>query len=422
MNKLFMMTCVSMLVCGGVSAAPCSFDSSKTCVIERDILNDKQNNLNFYAPTNYDHRISGEIQTYKSNLVIPYVSSPNQLALKMQNQNGQYTAGEIMTKANLDQPPFSAPVKSNVWTTKNLKHGYLEVISKLPVCETSIDGVCQKGNPPTTYSQGFWPAIWLEPTMDGNWPQNGEIDIMEAYKMGLPMTTSTATIHFCNGPGATGGCGGDYAGGSGFGLTDMTASRALYLDFHKWGFEWQPDIASKTGGQILSGYLDDKKIWTLQTDSLPADGKNALSRGFNDPNGGYYLIVNFAMGGPYAGSPNPQALTSTMYVQSVKSYAVSGGVEPSKNCVIPPYIGNDVTPDKKQITISWQQPDATTLPVVKYQVYDWNKKLLWSGSAPNIRVFQDQTLPGTPNNYIYFLQTVCANASSELTQYTVTIM
>src|SRR5262249_55940500 len=111
-------------IANSLFAAPCSFDGTQNCTLQRDILNDVgTNGLKYYAPTNYDHRISGEIEVYKSWLVQPYASNPSfpgQLALLMNKNNGNYIAGEIMTRANLDLPPFNAPVKSNPWTTKEI--------------------------------------------------------------------------------------------------------------------------------------------------------------------------------------------------------------------------------------------------------------------------------------------------------------
>src|SRR5687768_5471395 len=104
-------------------AAPCSFDTNKTCTLQRDILNDKgANGLKYYAATNYDHRMSGEIEVYDATLTQPYsdnVNAPGQLKFVLNKINsGFYKSGEFMTRANLHLPPFNSPTQSNPWTTR----------------------------------------------------------------------------------------------------------------------------------------------------------------------------------------------------------------------------------------------------------------------------------------------------------------
>ncbi|MBU6340577.1 MAG: glycoside hydrolase family 16 protein, partial [Bacteroidetes bacterium] len=57
------------------------------------------------------------------------------------------------------------------------KYGRIEVRAKIPVC------------------RGSWPAIWMLPTKPtyGNWPRNGEIDIME--NVGFMPDSIFATVH-----------------------------------------------------------------------------------------------------------------------------------------------------------------------------------------------------------------------------------
>src|SRR5262249_28108146 len=146
------------------------------------------------------------------------------------------------------------------------------------------------------------PSVWLLPTFDTNWPQNGEIDVWEAYQLGRDFNVTTVTLHF-NGNDPR--CGGNDCKFIGFHLAVPAANGPLYNNFHTWGFEWQPDPNSTKHGVIMTGYFDNVKVWgPLATDSLPADGPNAFSRGFNDPAGGFYLITALAVGGPYAGAPN----------------------------------------------------------------------------------------------------------------------
>lgn len=424
--RKFQLSCFSILLLSAsvsLYAAPCTFDANKECTLQRDILNDTANGLKFHAPTNYDHRISGEINVYDASLVQPYsdaINKPGQIKFLANKVNsGFWRSGEIMTRHNLHLAPFNAPVRSNRWTTKELTHGYLEVVVKMPKCDTSSDGRCQAGTQPDSYQAGLWPAIWMMPTDDSNWPRNGEIDISEAYLRGTDYKTSTAAIHF---NGSDGRCGGGDCVFQGLPLTYAKSSTQLWKEFHTWGFEWEPDPASSGGGQILNGYFDNVKVWgPIRTDTFPADGPNAMRRGFNDPNGGFYLIVNLAMGGGYAGPPASQMLTSSMYVQSVKAYNVGGGTDPEPStCKPPANIQSMYSPDKRQITIAWMEPEGVT-DIQHYQIADWQNRVMWKGPNATTRVFQDQTLPGENGNYVYFLSTVCASGTSPSVEYTVPV-
>jgi hypothetical protein len=353
--KLILLSQLSLFSSEIALAATCSFDSGKSCQLRRDILNDKTpEGINYYAPTNYDHRISGEINVYNASLVKQ--SSNGLTFIANLIRPGYWEAGEIMTRRDLRSPPFNAPVASEVWTTKETTHGYLEVSLKLPTCTKSTDNLCQSQTNPKEYNAGLWPAIWMMPTYDGNWPQNGEIDIMEAYPKNTLFNITTGALHFngndpqclfndCRGPGLV--------------LESHEFPELAYSKVHTWGFEWQKDPNSAKNGYILTGYIDNKKTWgPLVTDQLPADGANALSRGFNDPAGGYYLIINLAIGGPYAGEPHPKMQAASMQLTSVKFYQVSQS-EPTGQCDIPVNISSTYTQNKKNITLSWKPPEVS---------------------------------------------------------------
>lgn len=411
-------TLLMLTISSTLQAAPCPFNAGANCTLQRDILNDiGPNGLKYYAPTNYDHRMSGEINVYDATLVTPSGQGAGQLKLGLNYiRPGFYKAGEILTRINLKQPPYNSPVASNPWTTKEIKHGYLEVVVKMPKCDTSDDGLCQAGKQPDNYQAGMWPAIWMMPTMDNNWPYNAEIDISEAYQIGRGFNVSTAALHF-NG-GSPRCIGGDCVG-PGFPMNNSVSADQLFNNYHKWGFEWQPDPNSNRGGVLLSGYFDNVKVWgPMTSDSLPADGPNALSRGFNDPNGGYYLIVNFAIGGPYAGAPNAHLRTASMYIQSVKAYDVGGtGPTPTPNPPPPNTLCNALTnvksavsANKRQATLTWQAPASGT-PVAYYQVNDWLNRVIWKGTQAGQRTFTDKTLPGTKGTFVYYLYTNCTDGT-----------
>lgn len=402
-------------------AAPCSFDGGKDCRLFVDILNDRAaDGLRYYGATNFDHRVSGEINVFDANLVQPYtdgVNAPGQLKL-IANRTGNpaFRAGEIMTRVNLDRPPYNSPTRIYPFTTNDIQHGYIEAVIKLPKCEVSDDGLCQRGANPQEYNRGLWPSVWLLPTFDNNWPQNGEIDVWEAYQLGRGFNVTTATLHFAgNDP----RCGGNDCRGIGYHLAVPAAGAPLYNGFHRWGFEWEPDPRSKRGGVIMTGYFDNARVWgPLASDSLPADGPAAFARGFHDPAGGFYVIAALAVGGPYSGAPNGHLQSTTMYVQSIKAYAVGGGntpptPPPTGQCKAPVNIQATVTANKKQATITWQAP-ANAEAVKTYQVNDWQNRQLWIGPKPP---YVDKSLPGKAGKYTYFMLSNCASGPSPKVQY-----
>ncbi|STY29629.1 Glucan endo-1,3-beta-glucosidase A1 precursor [Legionella wadsworthii] len=400
----------------------CTFDNKKTCTLNKDILNDiSPSGLHYYGPTNYDHRISGEINVFDASLVTPYtdnVNLPGQLKLTANRVNNTlFKSGEIMTRVNLDQPPYNSPTKITPFTTNDIKHGYIEARIKLPKCDVSDDGLCQTNKAPESYHRGMWPAFWFLPTHDTDWPLNGEIDVFEAYQQSNTLNEATAALHF-NGNDPR--CGNGDCKFIGYHLPSSFSNGPLFNDFHTWGFEWEPDPKSTTGGMLLNGYFDNVKAWgPIATDSLPADGPNAFARGFHDPNGGFYLITALALGGGYAGNPSSHLLSASMYIQSIKAYEVTGSSTPPSDltCLPPANIKSSYTADKKQITLTWTKPTNSDT-ILSYQVNDWQNKLIWKGTD---LTFIDKTLPGTNGKFTYFLNSNCSSSSSKGVQYDVII-
>lgn len=361
--------------------------------------------------------MSGEINVYDVGYVQKAADGTITLLADKVN-DGFWRAGEIMTRANLTAPPYNSPTPSTEWTTKATTHGYIEVSVTLPTCTKSADNLCQQGRNPAQYNQGLWPAIWMMPTYDLNWPQNAEIDIMEAYPTNTAFNVTTSALHFNgNDPRCLGGD----CKGPGLMLEQHRFPELAYLKPHTWGFEWEKDPKSANNGYIMTGYIDNVKVWgPMTTDSLPADGPNALRRGFNDPAGGFYLIVNLAVGGPYAGGINGQIQSASMKIHSVKYYEVNGTSPnpPTGDCNVPANISSSYTADKKNITLDWTAPSGGSA-VQTYQVKDWQKRVLWQG---NQLTWTDKSLPGTAGKFTYYFTTVCSGGktSTDL-QYDVNI-
>lgn len=121
---------------------------------------------------------------------------------------------------------------------------------------------------------GLWPAFWMlgNNITDVNWPQSGEIDIME-YVSRLPNEVF-GTIH---GPG--------YAGGQSFGNT-YTFGGPVAGAYHTYAVEWTPD-------QI---------IWTVDDiqyhEAIPAD----VAPNEWVYNHSFFILLNTAIGGNFGGA------------------------------------------------------------------------------------------------------------------------
>jgi beta-glucanase (GH16 family) len=151
----------------------------------------------------------------------------------------------------------------------SFKYGKIEVRAKLPV------GV------------GTWPAIWMlgDNVSTVNWPACGEIDIME--HLGRDLNKIYGTLHH---PG--------HSGGNGDGST-VTISNAT-TEFHKYAAEWSP--------ATIKFLVDDVTFYTFTNNgSLP----------FNQ---NFFIILNVATGGNFAGPVDPAFVSAVMEVDYVRVY------------------------------------------------------------------------------------------------------
>ena len=131
---------------------------------------------------------------------------------------------------------------------------------------------------------GSWPAIWTL-GVDGRWPLNGEVDVMEFYRVaGMPTILANAAW------------GRDSTGGPVWNTKRIPLSQFMANDldwhrkFHIWRMDWSPDS--------ITLYLDDVLLnsQSLQT-TLNPDGVNP----FRHPP---YLLLTLAIG---ANGGNPEA-------------------------------------------------------------------------------------------------------------------
>lgn len=143
---------------------------------------------------------------------------------------------------------WNKPFYGGVITTKfsfAQRYGYFEIEARLPA------------------GKGMWPAFWLMP-VDGNWPDAGEIDVME--NLGDPRSVYCTVI-----------------AGAG------KVSRKIALDFdassgfHRYGALWRPDV--------IIWFVDGREVSRAPTPPALTQRKA-------------YLIANLAVGGSWGGFPD----------------------------------------------------------------------------------------------------------------------
>jgi beta-glucanase (GH16 family) len=133
--------------------------------------------------------------------------------------------------------------------------------------------------------KGFWPAFWLMPIRDIDWPKGGEIDIME-YRGNEPYTTSGA-IHFWRGK-----CEGESLDCRRFFVKEFTTEESkLSEEFHIYALEWTEDE--------LTWYFEDEIFQRIRFDEFDTE--------FNPFSTPFYIILNLAVGGDFL--PNPDKST-----------------------------------------------------------------------------------------------------------------
>jgi beta-glucanase (GH16 family) len=124
------------------------------------------------------------------------------------------------------------------------------------------------------YGQGMWPAFWM--LGGNNWPNTGEVDIME--NLGREPSIVHGTMH---GPG--------YSGSAGpTAMYTLPGGAKVADDYHVFAVEWEANA--------IRWYVDG----TLYSTKTPADvsGKTWV---FDH---GFFIILNLAVGGDWPGDPD----------------------------------------------------------------------------------------------------------------------
>jgi beta-glucanase (GH16 family) len=185
-----------------------------------------------------------ELQTYTSSAQNAHLDGQGHLVVHVESTSSGFTSARLKTKGL-----FAA------------RFGSMEARIKLP------------------FGQGIWPAFWMlgDSFNGGNWPQCGEIDIME--NIGREPGTVHGTVH---GPG--------YSGSNGISARFVLPNgQRLADDFHTFKIQWAP--------QAVSFYVDNVLYQTVTPSSLPSGAQWV----FDNP---FFVLLNVAVGGTFPGSPD----------------------------------------------------------------------------------------------------------------------
>jgi beta-glucanase (GH16 family) len=142
---------------------------------------------------------------------------------------------------------------------------------------------------------GIWPAFWTL-GVDGEWPDNGEIDIMEFYRGGLLANVAWGTNRRWN------------AKWDSSKKPIETFSDPKWSEkFHKWRMDWDRDFIRLFVDDFLLNETD------LSQTINPSNGKNP----FHQP---HYILVNTAVGGQNGGDPSQTTFPSRFEVDYIRVY------------------------------------------------------------------------------------------------------
>ncbi len=145
--------------------------------------------------------------------------------------------------------------------------------------------------------RGTWSAIWMMPGgwtfNDGNWPDVGEIDILE--HVGHDLNVIHASAHSK-----------DYQWQAQTQKTGIITVPDATEDFHNYILEWTPEV--------MKAYVDDSCYFTYQNEGL---GETKWP--YNKP---FYLILNLAVGGAWGSVKgiDEAAFPQTMVFDYVRIY------------------------------------------------------------------------------------------------------
>ena len=226
---------------------------------------------------------TGEIETMTNSTNNVYLDGNGNLDITALGSGSNWTSGRIQTSS----PNVGAPAG-----------GKLEVTASI-----------QQPNPGN--GLGYWPAFWM--LGPGQWPENGEIDIMEDVNA---LSDVAGTIHCGTYPG--GPC--NEGNGIGSGLRGCGGCQTGY---HTYSMILDRTNASN---ESITFYLDGNSYFTVTEGQV---GTSTWQQAFDH---NLSIIFDLAMGGGFpngvCGCTSPSGSTTsggTMSIAYVAAYTTNGG-------------------------------------------------------------------------------------------------
>ncbi len=145
--------------------------------------------------------------------------------------------------------------------------------------------------------KGLWPAIWFL-GIEGEWPSNGEIDLMEFYGGNILANACWGTNK-------------RWVGKWDNSKKPVTSFGDPNWDdkFHVWRMDWD--------SKVMSLYVDDILLNTVDLTKTINPTDRGPKNPFHQP---HYLLLNLAIGGKAGGDPSNTAFPTLYEIDYVRVY------------------------------------------------------------------------------------------------------
>lgn len=220
---------------------------------------------------------TGEIETMTDSTQNVYHSGHGTLVIRaLKGADGSWTSGRIQTRAD-----YGAPAGGEMLVTASIKQ------------------------PNPQNGLGYWPAFWM--LGPGQWPEHGEIDILEDVNA---LSSASHTLHCGTYPGGV--C--NEPDGIGSGLLPVAGSQTHFIRYSVLIDREVP------GDESIQWFVGNDKVFEVDESQVPVGvWQEAVDHGFT-------IIFDLAIGGGYpdgvAGEYTPTASTSSGSRLQIRDVAV----------------------------------------------------------------------------------------------------
>lgn len=235
-------------------------------------------------PQKYDLKWAEEFEGPQINTEIwnfekGFAKNHEQQFYTSENKNARIENGMLIIEAHKEQYQKGdyTSARLNTLNKKHFKYGRIEVRAKLP-----------EGN-------GTWPAIWMlgKNHLTKGYPACGEVDIME--HVGKTPGEINSSVHYPETDNIK-----VNAATQSFNLPDSEDG------FYTYAIEWDKSR--------ITYFIDDIETFTYNLDEANRKGRKNI---FRKP---FYLILNLALGGKWAGEIDDAIFPTRFYVDYVRYY------------------------------------------------------------------------------------------------------